>query len=310
MIVLYSCSNPSPTVPLPLETIPNTPLKTIKQAEVDQINSDIVSDKLTIDVAIIMPSNFDSTFKLVSAEQMLDGIKSAKEIFAQVDVQINLLWLKTAEFATEDLAIMANKLPSMPNSDHLNAYTNMWRRSEFLSEQAEKLFERLIPQDPNNSRTIYIIVLQEVFFNFYAETEAKDFEILNSPTSGLSFPPYIYGRNIPDRIRGVISISNLTRGENKFKTIAHEIGHKAINVSHEYKQTKPGFEVIGEGGLMIYGTGVEIPSGKVGRYHKERLHLSPFVYKSNDGQEKVWNPDFEEKGHYFDPIYGDKAIRD
>ena len=64
-----------------------------------------------------------------------------------------------------------------------------------------------------------------------------------------------------------------------------------------------------DNGLMIYGSGVEIPSGKAGRWHKERLHLSPFIYRAKKDGSRQWNADFKEGGHYYDPIYGDKVIR-
>lgn len=308
LIVYTSCATPAPKIETPKwKTVE---LTTIKQEKVDSLNSDIQPNKLTMDVGILIPSNFDPTFKLVSADQLLDGIKNAKEIFGTVDVQVNLLWVKTGAIQKEHLSIVANQQPTMPKSKHLNAYENMWRSEELITEQAKAAFESLIEPHPDNHRTIYIVALQNVFFYFFEELESKDYRLLTSPTSGLSFPPYIYGKNIPRHLRGVISISNLTRGENTFKTIAHELGHKAINVSHEYKNTAPGFEVFGGGGLMIYGAGVEIPSGKEGRWHKERLSVSPYLYKLNDQNEKIWNPDFQEDGYYFDPIYGDYMIKD
>lgn len=81
-----------------------------------------------------------------------------------------------------------------------------------------------------------------------------------------------------------------------------------MNVSHEYKDTYPGHEVYADGGLMLYGDGEDISSGVEGRWHLERLLLSPFLYKMENGK-KVWNPDYEEGGHYYDPIYGEKVVR-
>ena len=83
---------------------------------------------------------------------------------------------------------------------------------------------------------------------------------------------------MPKNLRGVITLTNLSRPDRLRRTIAHEIGHKAINVSHEYGDINPQHEIYEEGGLMIYGDGEEIPSGEKGRWHLERLQLSPFVY--------------------------------
>ena len=123
-------------------------------------------------------------------------------------------------------------------------------------------------------------------------------------TGGLSFPTYSYLNNIPDEHRGVITITNLSRPDRLRRTIAHEIGHKAMNVSHEYLDMNPEHEIYAEGGLMIYGKGEDIPSGREGRWHLERLLMSPFVYTQDSNGRKTWNQDYKENGHYYDPIYG------
>ena len=81
----------------------------------------------------------------------------------------------------------------------------------------------------------------------------------------------------------------------------------SANVSHEYKETHPGHEVYADGGLMLYGDGEDIPSGEEGRWHLERLLISPFLYRMENGV-KVWNGDYKEGGHYYDPLYGDYVI--
>jgi hypothetical protein len=82
-----------------------------------------------------------------------------------------------------------------------------------------------------------------------------------------------------------------------------------MNVSHEYKATDPAHEVHAEGGLMLYGEGEDIPSGAEGRWHLERLLMSPFVYRVRDDGSKQWNPDYKEGGHYYDALYGNKVVR-
>jgi hypothetical protein len=59
---------------------------------------------------------------------------------------------------------------------------------------------------------------------------------------------------------------------------------------------------------MLYGAGEDIPSGAEGRWHYERLHMSPFVYRLRADGTKQWNPDYKEGGHYYDPLYGDKVV--
>ncbi len=60
---------------------------------------------------------------------------------------------------------------------------------------------------------------------------------------------------------------------------------------------------------MLYGNGEDIPSGAEGRWHLERLLMSPFIYRSTKQGDKVWNDDYLEGGHYYDPLYGNKVVR-
>ena len=284
------------------------PLREIATQEVAALNADLQPDAMTMDVGVLLPSNFDPKFDRVTVEGLLEGVRNAKEIYAAASVQINVLWIKTGRIEPDHLAVMANRQPATPDSEHVGLYDNLWRAREKLSEPAEALFSSLVEPHPDNHRTIYVVALQEVFFSYYAKSKSGEFQFRVSPTSGFSFPSYYFGRGIPRRLRGVITVCNLSRPEKKRKTIAHEIGHKTINVSHEYKEIEPSFEVNAEGGLMVYGSGVDIPSGEEGRWHRERLLLSPFLYHRDDAGEKIWNPDYEEYGHYSDPIYGDFVV--
>ena len=67
----------------------------------------------------------------------------------------------------------------------------------------------------------------------------------------------------------------------------HERGHKLINASHEYRDMDPEHEVYADGGLLLYGSGTDIPAGREGRFHRERLHRSPFVYRKDHRGRKV-----------------------
>ena len=84
--------------------------------------------------------------------------------------------------------------------------------------------------------------------------------------------------------------------------MAHELGHKLINVSHEGLHVCPQGTGTGVPGLMGYGDEKEIFSGEAGRWHLERLLLSPFLYRMIDG-EKAWNEEYQSGGAYDDPIY-------
>ena len=289
--------------------IPKVAWSVVDSINIDNINKDLEADQYTLDIGVYFPSNLDSAFKKVTMQQLLTSIEAAKEIYKPTGVQINLLWVKTGALEPRFFSIQSSRTPGVPQTEYSNMYQHMNRHPAILTKEAEMAFESIIEDHPDNHRTIYIIVLQEVFYPFLDVAEGRNWMIKTVRTGGLSFPPYSYVNSMPAKTRGIITITNLERPDRLRSTIAHEIGHKAINVSHEYREINPENEVFAEGGLMVYGSGEEIPSGVKGRWHLERLLLSPFLYKLNENGTKDWNPDFREGGHYYDPIYGEKVIR-
>lgn len=272
-------------------------------------NKDIVAGKPTIDVAVYVPNNFDPAFKKISMPQMIAGIVAAREIYARVGVQINLVSAKTGAIDPRYLAIQSNEIPRVPDTEYLNSYESSVRHPTELTQMARDAFESIVEPNKDNGRTIYLIGLQDVVFPFLELAQGRNWTIKMVRTGGLSFPSYSYYENMPSRLRGVITITNLSTPNRQRRTIAHEIGHKVMNVSHEYKTTDPAHEVYAEGGLMLYGAGEDIPSGKEGRWHQERLMMSPYIYRTDASGRKQWNPDYKEGGHYYDPLYGDKVVR-
>jgi len=312
--VLFSCnSDPSNSKDVlhtetnKINTVTWTIVDTI---DVAGINSDLDPEKPTVDVGIYYPSNLDPRFNRVDLSSLVSGFLAAKEIYSETSVQFRLLWVKTGEIDARFFTLRSSEIPETPGSEFINVYEEMLRSPAVLTKKASEAFESIIEPGPDNHRTIYLVALQDVYFPFYEIVEGERNWILKFVrTSALSFPSYSYVDELPDRLKGIITISNLTQApEEARKVIAHEIGHKIINVSHEYLTTNPGFEVFGEGGLMIYGRGLKIPSGKEGRYHLERLLLSPYIYKLDKSGNKIWNDGYMEGGHYYDPLYGDKVI--
>ncbi|MBJ7880753.1 hypothetical protein [Gelidibacter salicanalis] len=280
----------------------------VDSINLEEINSDLKPGLLTMDMGVYFPSNFDPAFKKVTIQQIINSIKAAKEIYASTNVQINLLWIKTGKLDPKYFSIQANKIPEVPETEYVNMYQNMYRHPAVLGEAAKTAFKSIVEPHPDNNRTLYLVVLQDVFMPFLTVSEGRNWTSKSVRTGGLSFPSYSYVAEMPYTLRGVITISNLSKSERARRTVAHEIGHKVINVSHEYRDINPENEVFAEGGLMVYGNGEEIPSGVSGRWHLERLLLSPFLYRVNKEGEKEWNPDYIEGGHYYDPLYEDKVI--
>jgi len=216
---------------------------TIQTIELSKINSDIELEKPTIDVGIYLPSNLDSSFNKVDLKMLIKGFKSAKRIYEPANVQLNLLWIKTGNINKKFLSIQANEIPTIARTEYLNMYEHMKRHPAKLTEETSMAFQSIIEPSINNHRTIYLIVLQDVFFPFLEVSEGRNWMIKTVRTGGLSFPTYSYVNSIPKEHRGAITITNLSRQDRLKRTIAHEIGHKAMNVSHEYYNMNPEHEI-------------------------------------------------------------------
>lgn len=282
--------------------------RTVSALDLAEFNKDVVPGKMTMDVAVYIPSNFDPSFDKVSLPNILEGIIAAKEIYRAANVQINLLWVKTGAIDPRYLAIQANEIPRVPDTEYVNSYEASKRHPSALTALAREAFQSIIEPSKDNKRTVYLVALQDVVMPFLDQTEGRNWTVKMVRTGGLSFPTYSYSTSLPERFRGIITLTNLSTPGRQRRTIAHELGHKVMNVSHEYKGTDPAHEIFAEGGLMLYGTGEDIPSGLEGRWHRERLWMSPFLYLLGDDGSKKWNPDYKEGGHYYDPLYGDKVV--
>lgn len=130
----------------------------------------------------------------------------------------------------------------------------MKRHPAELTDLGNNAFKSIIEPN-NNSRAIYLVVLQDVFYPFLEVSEGRNWTMKTVRMGGLSLPTYSYCNTLPVAFWGVITITNLSRPDRYRLTVAHEIGHKVMNVSHEYMDTNPGHEIYAEGGLMLYGLG-------------------------------------------------------
>jgi hypothetical protein len=307
-LMATGCTNSSNTFNYNADSTPIVNWSRIDSIDINEINSDLVKGKPTVDIGIYFPSNLDSTFTKVTFNKMIESFFFAKEIFKPTGVQLNLIFAKTGNINSSYLSIQANEVPGIPDTEYVNLYDNSRRHPSIPTNHAINAFRSIIEEDVNNSRTIYLIALQDVFYPYLTLAEGRNWMMKTVRTGGLSFPSYSYIDQIPKDLRGIITITNLSREDRYRKTIAHELGHKLINVSHEYNDINPGFEVFAEGGLMLYGSGEDIPAGKEGRWHLERLLLSPYLYKVDERGNKIWNNDYKEAGHYYDPIYDNYVI--
>ena len=276
------------------------------QEEVDAVNSDLVAGAATVDVAIYFPDNLDLAHGEQVNEQLLfEGFRAAKEVFRAADVELRLTEMLRGPLDPSQFMVRsAERGRDLPFGTFANMYVEAERHPSELTDEAIETFRTAIPERPDNHLMVHIVVLQAVFMDYFEPViENRVYQKQTIETSGLSFPGYMHGDHIPRDLRGVITITNLTRTDHSWKTIAHELGHKLINVSHEHRDVSPAHEILSDEGLMLYGQGTEIASGEEGRFHLERLHRSPFIYLVDESGERKYNPDYSESGFYYDPIY-------
>ena len=282
---------------LPLESI-----------HLNKINAGLAPSVPAVDVAIYLAETADQPHGYTTAHaDLIQSFMEARQIFSTAGINLKLQFVRRVQVPPSWLAVQANKVHGIPTPPEVNAYLGYRKAKWSLTKQARKIFENIVEPDPDNHRTIYLLYLNAVRMAYFDRAGPGQPKIKSIPTGGLSLPAYLFESRIPRRIRGVITLCKHSGPHGR--TIAHELGHKLINVSHEYGAIHPQFEVRGEGGLMLYGKGTEIPAGPDGRWHRERLHQSPFLYRTGKSGLRVWNPDYKEHGHYYDPLYGDHVVR-
>ncbi len=259
----------------------------------------------TVDVAIYYPDNLDPSHRAkVTPELLVDGFVAAQEIFGAVGVQLRLDSFKTGSLDPALFGVNSTKPGSeVPGGRFANMYVEAERHPAVISDEAGVAFESIVGDAPGNDLIVHLVTVQDVFMDFYEQLDFRTWQLKTISTGGLSFPGYMYGATMPRHLRGVITITDLTKDDNSWKTIAHELGHKLMNVSHEYRETSPQHEVRADGGLMLYGSGTEILDGRDGRFHRERLHVSPYIYRNNVDGTRHYNADYAQGGFYYDEIY-------
>ena len=272
--------------------------------DLESLNADLEDGQATVDIGIFHPSNLEPAHRQrVELETVIDGVLEARRIFALVGLQLAVVSVRTGLVDPELLVFHAEAPGSeLPRGRYANLYKESQKRPSRLSSTALAALESVIGNGPDHDRRIHLVVLEDVFISFHDRIDERTWQLKTIATNALSFPAYTHRDTIPRHLRGVITLTNLGRPQS-WKTVAHELGHKLINASHEYRDSDPQHETYGDEGLLQYGSGTDIPSGRDGRFHWERLHRSPFIYRRDASGSKTWNPDYLDGGGYYDPIY-------
>ena len=309
ILVLSACTGEpqGPVVPEGGETVEIVATVTSEIAA-DSINRALDPALPTVDIGMYLLDTQSARYtSRMPVDEVVRRYGLAQDIFEEVGVQLNLLWIRTVALEPEVLAIRSNVMAGEPAGDVPDLYEKSRLQQSTLSPEATSVFEAIVEPDPANDRTLYLVGMEDVLMGWYEQQEDGEWMLRYDSTNALSFPSYTLQDRTPRRLRGVITLQNIFKSQ---KIVAHELGHKLLNVSHEYRDISPAHEVDAEGGLMVYGEGTEIAAGYEGRFHRERLMRSPYLYTVGADGEKRYNPDYREGGHYADPIYEGLIRRD
>tara|TARA_R110002073_G_C9489873_1_gene580738 strand:- start:3119 stop:4135 length:1017 start_codon:yes stop_codon:yes gene_type:complete len=246
-------------------------------------------------------------------DDLATSIDRAQQIFGEVGVQIRVSSALKIQIPADWQRLDPDdvSLPSTPDFLETDLYAHLDELKSRPSTRNRSIFEAItfyFPETAGASKanTVHIITVDEAPIAYY-EWSGSEWTYETAPTGGLSFPPYAYSDRIPEPIRGVITLSyEQPRFFPETRTLSHELGHKLINVSHEGVGVCPAFAADGPE-LMLYGNGELIPAGAEGRWHQERLLLSPFLYTKSQGDYEYPNI-FQAGGIYTDPLYGSYII--
>ena len=263
--------------------------------DISGMNDTIRDNVLTADVVLFHSDQLAMTWNTLKAEFL-----RADNAFRTVGVQLNLKKAVNVTFPDEWNNQLAYNLLAVPDSGINPAFYDMYNTTKPTPTDTIKMaIEDFIIDEKNKSRTIFVLPLKGVSIIFAQKNTDGTWKISNPVATGaLSFPSYILHDRIQNDYIGVITME-----QSSGVTLAHELGHKLINVSHEGLSISPAFSGSSIPGLMGYGGSTTIYGGLSGRWHQERLLLSPFLYKMNSGT-KTYNPDYDGNGSYNDGIYG------
>jgi hypothetical protein len=237
---------------------------------------------------------------------MKEEFIKADSIYRANGVQLHLKKAVKVDYPESWAGMASGQGTHVPTNDMVfDFYEMMDFEAEVLPDSLEFIFNAFLANEVDREHTIFIIPLNDLTVSWYERNGEGAWEQVTASTSAISFPPYMLANRVPRHLKGVVSFQRSKPGR---RVMAHELGHKLINVSHEGLSVCPQGTGDGVPGLMGYGNETGIFGGEAGRWHLERLHLSPFLYRIVDG-EKVWNPDYEAGGSYDDPIYGEFVMR-
>lgn len=301
-LFLFACSsdghNDGPSPDRGDEVSPSD-ITLLERFEVSSLNQDLDPATPTVDLNFYITKGSGSTWA-----RLENAVLGARDIYEKVGVQIRVgsaIYIDVpSDWQKLDPSILDE--PSTTEFVGTDLYRQQDEMQRRLAPRTEAIFDAILSFYEEEKtgvpieNALHIATIDNAPISFY-DFENGEWNLGSVGTSALSFPPYMFAERMPLHMRGIITMSSQGAW-----TLAHEMGHNMINISHEGIGQCPAFAVQGDD-LMLYGGGTRIPSGLEGRWQQERLQLSPFLYTVVDG-ERVFENEFLDGGRYHDPLYG------
>lgn len=279
-------------------------VEVLETFDIGSFNAELVDGRKTADMAFYITEDGP-----LSWADLATNVSRAQRIFEAAGVQLRVSSAMRISIpdAWQRLEADDIEVPQSPELLETDLYAHLDELATRLNRRNQGIFEAITYHFPaqdhgvSSANTIHVITLDEAPISFY-EWDGTNWNFATAPTGGLSFPPYAYADRIPLPLRGVITLSfEQDRFRPESRVLAHEVGHKIINVSHEGTGVCPAFAVDGPD-LMLYGDGETIPEGEAGRFQRERLARSPFLYTLEGGTAN-FEPIYQDGGIYSDRVY-------
>ncbi len=294
----------SPDAGLPDAAPPDPQVTVLERHDVAPLNAGLIDGAPTVDLAVYVTSGGQ-----VSWSSIAGALESGRAIFGAVGLQIRVVSALGVEVpaAWQSLDPTDAEIPVTPGLLERDLYAHLAEAKERLTARTEGILASIVSHGPaaDRERTLHLVTLADVPIGYWEWIDGA-WVRRSAPPAGLSMPSYLLEDRISPGIRGVFTISELGAD----KTLFHEMGHKLINVSHEGATVCPAFAAAGPE-LMLYGDGTLIGAGAANRWHRERLHQSPYLYETIDdgsGGRKSFNLPYAVGGAYDDPIYGAHVV--
>lgn len=190
--------------------------------DISGMNDTLHDNVLTADIVL-----FHSDDMAMSWNTLKQEFLTADAAFRAVGVQLNLKKAVNVTFPAEWNNQLSYNILGLPDSGVIPAFYDMYNTTKStLTDTIEMAFKDFTYDEKNKAKTLFIVPLKGVKIVYAQKNLDNSWKVSNPVATGaLSFPTYILHDRVTRNYRGVITME-----QSSGVTLAHELGHKLINV--------------------------------------------------------------------------------